>query len=149
MRRCIAKLRPDCFIHLGDHYDDAQVIAEEYPQLLCHQVPGNCDRYRCPPGTAEILCYPVCGVKMYLTHGHLHFVKSGIGGLLADARRCDAKIALYGHTHRADCHQELDGLWVMNPGACGYGGSVGIIEIRNKEIVSCRILTETDLEESL
>ena len=48
----------------------------------------------------------------------------------------------------ADCHREADGLWVLNPGSCNYyGGSVGLVEVEDGEIRSCRILEEHDLEE--
>ena len=49
MRRCIEAVKPDIMIHLGDYYDDAEAIAEEYAHIPMVQVPGNCDRYRCPP----------------------------------------------------------------------------------------------------
>ena len=85
-----------------------------------------------------------------MTHGHNHHVKSGIGALLADARRNHAQAALYGHTHQADCHQEEDGLWVLNPGTCGYnGGSAGLLETDGEKITACRIVTQADLEEIL
>ena len=67
--------------------------------------------------------------------------------LLADARAMEAQAVLYGHTHIADCHREEDGLWVLNPGTCSSGGgSVGLIEIENGNILSCKILNQTDLE---
>ena len=72
MRQCIEKLKPDCVIHLGDHYDDGQAMAEEYPQLLMYQVPGNCDKYRCPPFVQEMLVKRIGGVEFYMTHGHRH-----------------------------------------------------------------------------
>lgn len=148
MRRCVRILKPDAVVHLGDHYDDGQAIAEENPHLVVHQVAGNCDRYRCPPFARETLSYMVCGVELFMTHGHNHRVKSGIGALLSDARKCGAQAALYGHTHVADCHQEPDGLWVLNPGSCGYGGgTAGIIEIENKKIITCRIIGQAELEE--
>lgn len=148
MRMCIAAVRPNGIIHLGDHFDDGQVIAQENPHLVVHQVPGNCDRYRCPMNTPQTLCYPIGGVKFMMTHGHMHFVKQGNGALLADARRSGAQAVLYGHTHRAVCTQEEDGLWVLNPGSCGsWGGSVGLIEVQNGEITACRILRQEDLED--
>lgn len=150
MRRCIRTVKPDVVIHLGDHYDDGQAMAEENPHIRFHQVPGNCDRYRCPPGTVEVCSYPIGGVWFHMTHGHRHGVKMGIGGLLADARKMGAQVVLYGHTHRAECHQEPDGLWVMNPGSCGsMGGSAGVIKIQNSEIKACYFITQDDLEEML
>lgn len=150
MRRCIRTVKPDVVIHLGDHYDDGQAMAEENPHIRFHQVPGNCDRYRCPPGAVEVCSYPIGGVWFHMTHGHRHGVKMGIGGLLADARKMGAQVVLYGHTHRAECHQEPDGLWVMNPGSCGsMGGSAGVIKIQNSEIKACYFITQDDLEEML
>ena len=150
MRRCIAHVKPDAVVHLGDYYDDAVAMAEENPQLPFHQVPGNCDRCRCPFGAQEVLNYPVGGVRLYMTHGHRHGVKSGIGALLADARRCHAQAVLYGHTHRADCHQEPDGLWVLNPGSCGsYSGTAGVIQTQNESIIACYLVSQADLEEKL
>ncbi len=145
MNRCVDKLKPDAIVHLGDYYDDGEALAETYPHIPLHQVAGNCDKYRAPIHAREFLCYAVGGVMLYMTHGHNHHVKQGIGGLLADARRSGAAAVLYGHTHMPDCHQEADGLWVLNPGCAGY--SCGVMEIHGKEITACYLLTEKELEE--
>lgn len=148
MRYAIGRVRPDAVIHLGDYYDDGETLLEEYPGIPFHIVPGNCDRYRSYRILPEILCYGVCGVRLFMTHGHNHHVKTGLYALLKDARASGAAAALYGHTHEAYCAQEADGLWVMNPGACGStGGSVGLIETNGIEILSCRILRRAELEE--
>ena len=148
MRQCIEKLKPDTVIHLGDYYDDAETLAEEYPQLVFHHVPGNCDKYRCSPFAPRILNYAVGGVKLYMTHGHNHQVKSTLVLLLADARKSHSQAALYGHTHVAEVDREENGMWVMNPGTAGYGGgSAGLIETDGKTILSCRIITGENLEE--
>ena len=147
MRRCIDAVKPQRIIHLGDHFDDAEAIREEYPHIPMYSVPGNCDRYRCPPGVPEILILPVEGCMLYMTHGHRHNVKLSRGLLIRDARASHASAALYGHTHVADCTREEDGLWVLNPGSCGYGGgSAGLMEISDGTIKSCRILRQEDLE---
>ena len=146
MRRCVEAVKPDYILHLGDHFDDGQAMQEEYPHIRLYQVPGNCDRYRCPPGQPEILIPRIGGVDLYMTHGHRHSVKSWLGALLRDARAANAQAALYGHTHVADCHREEDGLWVLNPGSCGYfGGSAGLLEVRDGSILSCRLLSDSDL----
>ena len=150
MRRAVNKVRPQAVIHLGDFYDDAEALREDFTHIPFHIVPGNCDRYRCPISAREVLCYDVGGVRLFMTHGHRHFVKSGIGALLADARKSGTQAVLYGHTHKADCHMEEDGIWVLNPGTCGhYGGSCGIIETDGEKITACRILQQADLEEFL
>lgn len=147
MRRCVEAVRPDAVVHLGDHYDDAEALAEENPGLTFYQVPGNCDRYRCPFGAAEVLCTRVCGVRLYMTHGHNHRVKSGTGALIADARRCGVQAVLYGHTHVPDCRQLEDGLWVLNPGSCGYGGgSAAVLETEGGSIKTCVLIGQAELD---
>ena len=147
MRGAIKAVKPDAVVHLGDYYDDGQTLAEENPHLVFHQVPGNCDRYRSYQIRPETLCYAVCGVRLYMTHGHNHRVKTGLYRLLMDARAENAQAVLYGHTHQADCHREEDGLWVMNPGAASFSGTAGLIEIHDKKITACRILDRWTLEE--
>jgi predicted phosphodiesterase len=95
----------------------------------------------------ETLVEKVCGVKLFMTHGHIHRVKMGLGALIADARKTGVQAVLFGHTHEAYCAQEEDGLWVVNPGSCGYfGGSAALLEAENGEITACRILRQADLE---
>ncbi len=147
MNKCVEKLRPDAIIHLGDYYDDGEVLAETYPHIPLHQVAGNCDKYRAPIHARQMLCYPVGGVMLYMTHGHNHHVKQGLYSLLSDARSSGASAVLYGHTHIPDCHQEADGLWVLNPGSAVC--SCGILETDGKHITACYLLTEIDLEERL
>ena len=150
MRRCVDKVKPQAIIHLGDFYEDAQALQEDYGHIPFHIVPGNCDRYRCPVNAPQMLCYHVGGVRLFMTHGHNHRVKTGIGALTADARRYGAAAALYGHTHIADAHIEEDGLWVLNPGTCGhFGGSAGVIETDGENITACRIIRQADLGEKL
>ena len=150
MRRCVEKIKPDHIVHLGDYYDDGEILREEYPHICVHQVPGNCDRYRAPIGAHPILDYPIDGVRMYMTHGHLHSVKRGTGMLLSAARASRAEVVLYGHTHERDCHREEDGLWVLNPGSCGHsGGSAGVLETENGRITACYLIGQADLEEQL
>jgi len=141
MRYAIDKLQPNQVIHLGDYYEDAKAVMEDYPNIVLHQVPGNCDKYRMTELAAETLCYNICGVRFYMTHGHLHGVKYGFYHLRESAHKCNAQIALYGHTHSRLCEQEDDGLWIMNPGAAG---SCGEIIIENEKIVSCKLWMEGD-----
>ena len=148
MRLCIDRVKPDTVIHLGDHYDDGETMAREYPHVRFYLVPGNCDRYRASSILPETLVESVGGAKLYMTHGHLHRVKSGMDGLITAARQRGAAAALFGHTHSPLCEQLDDGLWLLNPGSCGYyGGSGGIIWIQDGKIKSCRLIRQADLEE--
>lgn len=145
MRRLINQLHPAQVVHLGDHYDDAETLALEYPHIRFHMVPGNCDSFRCAPNVPKILCYDIGGIRFYMTHCHLHGVKSGLGHLLTEAHKSGAQMVLYGHTHRAECFP-YDGIWVLNPGSCGSaGGSAGLIEIEDGKITDCRIVLLSEL----
>ena len=81
-----------------------------------------------------------------MTHGHKHRVKQDTGHLLSDARASGVAAVLYGHTHVPNCYREPDGLWVLNPGSCGYyGGSAGVIECRDGKILTCKLIRQEDL----
>lgn len=148
MRHWAGRLSPEVILHLGDHFDDGQALGEEFPNSRLIRVPGNCDRFRCIGNEPEIIFTRLDGVGIYMTHGHRHGVKSGTAALLAAAKTAKADVVLYGHTHREACFQTEDGMWVMNPGSCGsYGGSVGLLEIRQGKIVGCKVLHQEDMEE--
>ena len=148
MRAAIQAVKPDAMIHLGDYFEDGTDMAEEFPHIPMHQVPGNCDRYRMVAYHPEQICYPVGGVKLFMTHGHRHNVKITTGLLLADGARNGAAAALYGHTHIAECRQLPDGMWILNPGACGsFGGSAGVIETEQGKIKTCYLINSMNLEE--
>ena len=147
MRICIAKIKPDAIIHLGDLYEDAQTIALENPAIPVHMVAGNCDRCHAPLSARELLIYPVCGVKLFMTHGHRQYVKQSLYSLLADARATNVDAVLFGHTHQPLCRQQDDGLWVLNPGSCGGRDSTaGLIETCENAISACHILRQTDID---
>ena len=147
MKICVERIKPDSIIHLGDMYGDGETLAELFPHIPVHQVKGNCDGYFTPMDARDMLCYPIGGVMMYLCHGHREDVKrQGTAVLAFRAREYGAKIALYGHTHRIDCHQEADGLWIFNPGAA-KDMSAGLLKTENGAIKSCYTLTEIDLED--
>ena len=148
MRDCVEAIRPNHVVHLGDLYEDGEVIAKENPCIRFHRVPGNCDRYHGTEGAPAVLCYPIDGVKLFMTHGHLHGVKSGLTRLLAEARQKDVQAVLFGHTHDPLCYQEADGLWVLNPGSCRSDhGTVGVIETKQGKISACYLLQQADIED--
>lgn len=148
MRAWAKLLKPQVMIHLGDYFDDAQVLAGDWPGSRLIQVPGNCDLYRMFPKEPEIRVVKLEGVTVYLTHGHRHGVKSSPAGLVVEARKAGADVALFGHTHQSVCWQTEDGMWVMNPGSCGsFGGSVGLLELERGKVLNCRILEVDDMEE--
>ena len=58
MRRFVEKIKPNMIAHLGDYYDDGQVLSESYFHIPFYQVAGNCDAYRAPVGAMNMLFLP-------------------------------------------------------------------------------------------
>ncbi len=106
--------RPDQVFHLGDYVTDAEDLANAFGGLDMSYVPGNCDGFS---AAAPSLLREVCGTRILLTHGHLFGVKTGLARLLLEGRRLDARLVLFGHTHRPLLQQQ-DGIWLLNPGSC-------------------------------
>ena len=116
MLRILSDSLPDVLIHLGDLTGDLDDVRAVFPSLRILSVPGNCDFV-----PNEVLETKIGGVRFFLCHGHQYGVKSGLARLKAEAKRRDAKIVLFGHTHRA-CLEEEDGIVYLNPGtASGFG----------------------------
>lgn len=118
----------DMILHAGDHALDAAWIQKCYPNIPVKYVVGNCDSAIAP---AEMIVAAE-DKKIFLTHGHLHSVKSQADyhSLIdaAKAQNCDC--AVFGHTHQ-EVHFEHDGLTVLNPGSIKHSGTFGVIEIEN------------------
>lgn len=147
MRWCVNTVKPDAIVHLGDFYDDGEELHEEFRHIPIYQVAGNCDRYYASPAARELLICKVCGVDLFMTHGHRQWVKNGTELLVRDARQAKVQAALYGHTHISDCRKDGD-LWILNPGAAGsWGGSSGIIEVEDGKILRCFHFRYGDQEE--
>ena len=106
----------DAYLHCGDGAGDfarlENFIRARDEHTLLYGVRGNCDF---AAGHPDRLVVPFGGLKIYMTHGHIHRVKSGLDDLQSAALEAGADIALYGHTHRADV--EYSTPWLVNPGA--------------------------------
>ncbi len=88
---------PDAVAHLGDHLSDAEDLSFAFQEPEFFYVPGNCDY---EPAARQSLLLELAGVRIFLTHGHLFGVKSGLDTLAAAAKDMGAQLALFGHTHR-------------------------------------------------
>ena len=132
MKAAVRTVRPDRVVHLGDCRPDAVRLAEVFPELPLLSVPGNCDFP--PPGEPLTLVRELDGVRILLTHGHAYGVKQGLLRLELAAREAGVRVAVFGHTHRPFC-EEHDGLWLLNPGSCGYGrDAYGLIWIEDGSV---------------
>lgn len=129
MARAILEQGPDAVIHLGDCVPDANALQARFPALTIYQVKGNNDWRDQTPERLEL---SLEGVRILAVHGHQYGVYSGPLRVSLAAREAGADVALYGHTHIPACERTRDGLWLLNPGACGkYTPTCGVIEIAN------------------
>lgn len=127
--------KADIFIHLGDCERDLDSVKTIFPDKKFLSVSGNCDFGSVTPTEDEI---EACGKRIFFTHGHTYYVKSGYSSAINEARRRKADILLFGHTHLPFTSYE-DGLYIMNPGSVGHPAegkpTYGIIDITEAGIV--------------
>ena len=137
MLEAICKESPDYILHLGDNERDCTSIEAVYPDIPLRKVRGNCDRgYR----GLDIDEFVLCDKRFYMTHGHLHSVKTARINIKQAALGKNADILLFGHTHTP--HQSVfEGMLIINPGSIGTDGkSYAVLEIENGD-VECNIKT--------
>ncbi len=119
----------DAYICLGDGVRDFEraegFIRNRDAHATMYAVRGNCDFVTNYP---DRLVIHLGGLKVYMTHGHIHRVKSGLDYLYGAARAEGVDIALYGHTHRANV--EYTTPWMINPGAA-ENDCCALLEIEN------------------
>ena len=141
----------DALIFLGDGLRDLeQADAYSYP-FTVFAVRGNCDGFSLftsPEAAPTEICVTLGGVKIFALHGHTRSVKSGLGEAMIAANEREARLMLYGHTHREDWSYYPEGrelpngdcltapLHVFNPGSLGQDGSFGVIDIVESGIMA-------------
>ena len=133
----------DLFLHLGDGAERFLLLCRERG-LAARAVRGNCDISFFGQGELEASALlTLDGVKIFMTHGNLYSVDSGLTRLVYAARERDADIVLFGHTHVSMCQclygeNDEKPLYVMNPGSCERPrdgrASYGIIDIAQNGI---------------
>ena len=124
----------DHIIHLGDSSQDAEDIGIVYGTVPITYVCGNSDF--CAGGAYEKMI-ELCGIRLFLCHGHTLGVKNGLSDLARAAQ--SAHIALFGHTHEVFDGEE-DGVRLFNPGSISLPASTapsfGILTIENGKIIT-------------
>lgn len=122
MAEAVRREAPDAVLHLGDHYEDAQKLALQFPDIPLYAVEGNTDY--APGAPVELLlCFE--GKRVYMTHGHLFGVKMGLTSIKRKGDAVAADLVLFGHTHQP-LLQDAGDMTLMNPGTIGrYGRGFG------------------------
>jgi putative phosphoesterase len=123
------------FLFAGDGQREFEDIKDEFSHKSFIGVCGNCD-FGSPEKASRIVM--AGDTKIFLTHGNMYGVKAGADGILTAAKECNAKIAVFGHTHVAYTGYEL-GIYLLNPGSASQPRagkpSYGIIDITKAGIV--------------
>lgn len=96
-------------IHCGD--SELGMDAPEMEDF--YKVAGNCDFDARYPEDHKI---EIGGLTFYITHGHLHNVKSNLNRLSYHAEEAGANVICFGHTHVAGAEKIGDQLFI-NPGS--------------------------------
>ena len=138
MLEAARRTEADVFIHLGDHDRDAQLLRQAFPDKPLYSVCGNCD---INPLAPERLTVELGAVKAFLTHGHLYGVSPWQADrLVYAAQEQGARLAIFGHTHRA-VYEQLGGVTLLNPGTAGKGRelSFALVTVFDNGAVSCEI----------
>ena len=126
LRRCLAA-QPEArtVVFLGDGLREAEDLAMEESGRTFYCVPGNCDFVATSLAVRE---ESFLGVRVLFTHGHLYKVKYGLELLEAEARRRQAGVVLFGHTHQPMVQYD-DGIYFVNPGSIGKEGRYAVLDI--------------------
>ncbi len=114
---------------LGDGCDP--IIERLAGRMPVTAVAGNCDGFsRYPAFAVE----EVCGVRFFLTHGHLYPASDGYAALSRAAKSRGCTFALAGHTHIAYTG-ERNGVTIFTPGSPSHprlkNPSFGLLEWRD------------------
>ncbi|MDA8066898.1 MAG: metallophosphoesterase [Thermaerobacter sp.] len=130
MRLAVRQMgRVDFVLHAGDYFSDGECLAQ-LTGARAAAVVGNCD-LRVDGPTERVL--QLAGRRILLTHGHLYRVKQDHEPLLRRGAQLDAKILVFGHTHRSEIRWEGEVL-LFNPGSLylptdPHEASYGILEL--------------------
>ena len=138
-----------CIFHLGDGLRNLDGLDTLTAGKEIRLVRGNSEdvslAYNSYP---SVLCIELCGKKIYLCHGHRHFVKQSSFFLTEAATQNNADIVLFGHSHARYCEyipqdklkKRENGLYLFNPGSISLPrdskpASYGIIEIKENGVL--------------
>ena len=105
----------DVLFHAGD-VEGREWEIEYGSGCPAYVVAGNNDFFGQLPPEVEIKMGPH---KIFMTHGHHHFVSMTLDHLKREARARGADIVIFGHTHKP-CLKFEEDMIIMNPGSLTY-----------------------------
>jgi putative phosphoesterase len=147
------KAKVDLIVHLGDEFEDADVLDELGIEIM--KVPGVFSSCYQDPATPNRLIVEIEGVKLLITHSCTsHPNDLPEDGIPADIVKEDnIKAVFYGHTHVPKI-EDKDGVVWINPGHLqesdkkGNPASFAIVKIEDGRITS-KIIKYDDIAHEL
>ena len=130
----------DVLLHTGD-FEGGEIVYRELCDTPFYYVAGNNDFFTEAP-FERVLELESC--RIYMTHGHLYNVFETNEGILREAARRHAQIAVYGHSHYPVAEVQR-GILLLNPGSLAWPRQEGrkpsyiILELRSGKIESFEI----------
>lgn len=129
LQKALDKMGPiDCLIHAGDGAGEIARLLAERP-IRCEQVAGNCDAAPYLPTQTR---FDLEGHRIYLTHGHLFGVKSGLLRIASKGLEEETAITIFGHTHEPT-NEKYHEVLLFNPGSLSTRSydrpSYGLLEL--------------------
>lgn len=124
--------RVDAIIHAGDYVGDAEDLKSIYPNIPIYNVKGNNDIFTTAPLHMTVV---IDGIRIYITHGHEHYVKydSTYASLCKAAAKANPDLIVFGHTHIP--YLEHKGSYtLLNSGSTRFSHSYAIAEIENGKL---------------
>lgn len=131
----------DVLLHTGD-FEGSEMVYRELSGTPFYYVAGNNDFFTEAP-FERVIELESC--RIYMTHGHRYNVFETDAGILWEAARRHAQIAVYGHSHYPVAEVKR-GILLLNPGSLAWprqegrrpsyivlelsGGKIGSFEIR-------------------
>lgn len=131
----------DVLLHTGD-FEGSEMVYRELSGTPFYYVAGNNDFFTEAP-FERVIELESC--RIYMTHGHRYNVFETNEGILREAARRHAQIAVYGHSHYPVAEVKR-GILLLNPGSLAWprqegrrpsyivlelsGGKIGSFEIR-------------------
>ncbi|MEQ8819482.1 MAG: metallophosphoesterase family protein [Sumerlaeia bacterium] len=106
----------EAILHAGDVCSDF-ILSDLETIAPTHGVLGNCDQPAPSLPPLRVLDFPFG--RCVLTHSHLIEPLGGGAARLARHFRTQApRLIVFGHTHKP-LREEVDGVWLVNPGPAG------------------------------
>ena len=131
--------RIDRIIIAGDLVEAPEHFRREAGMLPVVMVQGNCDRYLDEQLPFDV-DFTVEGLRFFVTHGH-RYGEPDRWRLFREARRREAQIVVYGHTHMQTAY-DYKGIRFINPGTLKKdpsrhsGGGFAVLTVDRGKILS-------------